>query len=252
MPDHDDVCITVDPSFVALYDEVIGAERAGLALSALGRLVLDRLEPGARVLDLACGAGHVTAGLVEAGFEVVGVDLSAPMIERARANAPGADLRVADARSFELERPVRAVVSTFDSVNHVLRLDDVRAVFGRVHDALEPSGVFVFDVYSEADFRPPPLPVMAEIEPDRVVVHRGRYDRAERLATAEVTLFTPAAEAGLWRRADQTFVERLYTREELETALADAGFADVEVFHSETDLGHREPVVREYYRARRK
>lgn len=41
-------------------------------------------RPGARVLDVGCGAGQVVGRLNEAGFEAYGVDVSEPNIERAR------------------------------------------------------------------------------------------------------------------------------------------------------------------------
>lgn len=41
-------------------------------------------RPGARVLDVGCGAGQVVGRLTEAGFEAHGVDVSEPNIERAR------------------------------------------------------------------------------------------------------------------------------------------------------------------------
>ena len=50
--------------------------------------LLGRLEPGQRLLDLGCGPGTITADLAErvAPGEVVGVDPSAKVIDRARAN----------------------------------------------------------------------------------------------------------------------------------------------------------------------
>src|SRR5438552_627261 len=41
-------------------------------------------RPGARVLDVGCGAGQVVGRLTEAGFEAYGVDVSEPNIERAK------------------------------------------------------------------------------------------------------------------------------------------------------------------------
>ncbi|MBI3878282.1 MAG: class I SAM-dependent methyltransferase [Verrucomicrobia bacterium] len=41
-------------------------------------------RPGARALDVGCGAGQVVGRLAEAGFEAWGVDVSEPNIERAK------------------------------------------------------------------------------------------------------------------------------------------------------------------------
>ena len=51
------------------------------------------LEPG-RALDAACGTGRHAAVLAGLGHEVVGVDASRAMLDRARARVPGADFRI--------------------------------------------------------------------------------------------------------------------------------------------------------------
>ncbi|MFW5418049.1 methyltransferase domain-containing protein [Nocardiopsis sp. CNT-189] len=71
-------------------------------VAAYGDALLELLaaRPGERVLDAGCGTGEHAARLREAGAEVVGVDASPEMIDRARARFPGLDLRVADLRSL--------------------------------------------------------------------------------------------------------------------------------------------------------
>src|ERR1700680_3251720 len=46
------------------------------------------LQPGARVLDLACGTGDLCRELDSAGYRPVGVDLSQGMLEEASTAAP--------------------------------------------------------------------------------------------------------------------------------------------------------------------
>jgi SAM-dependent methyltransferase len=57
-------------------------------------LLLGEARPGERVLDLGCGAGRFLAALREAGAEPVGVEIAEAAAARARANVPGADVRV--------------------------------------------------------------------------------------------------------------------------------------------------------------
>jgi SAM-dependent methyltransferase len=57
-------------------------------------LLLGEVRPGERVLDLGCGAGRFLAALREAGAEPVGVEIAQAAVERARANVPGADVRL--------------------------------------------------------------------------------------------------------------------------------------------------------------
>lgn len=77
--------------YLALYphrDEEEAARAAGLFADASG------LEPGGRVLDLACGAGRHLAPLAGEGYRPVGLDLSGPLLRRAREEL-GAGARLA-------------------------------------------------------------------------------------------------------------------------------------------------------------
>ena len=54
-------------------------ERRVEALKAAGA------HPGDRLIDVGCGTGHYSIAFAKEGFEVTGIDFSAPMLERARA-----------------------------------------------------------------------------------------------------------------------------------------------------------------------
>jgi glycine/sarcosine N-methyltransferase len=53
------------------------------------RFIHSRLAAGSRVLDLACGTGTIAVALASRGHRVLGIDLDAAMIERARSKAGG-------------------------------------------------------------------------------------------------------------------------------------------------------------------
>lgn len=90
--------ILVGPIFRPWVDDLL--ERAGAGA-------------GARVLDLACGTG-IVARLARARVgpsgRVVGLDLSAPMLEEARRHAPGVEWREGDACRLPLDEAFDAVV----------------------------------------------------------------------------------------------------------------------------------------------
>ncbi|MHB8876280.1 MAG: class I SAM-dependent methyltransferase [Myxococcaceae bacterium] len=70
---------------------------------AVRRRALELLElrPGLKVLELGAGTGAMTRQLLEAGAEVTAVDLSEPMLSRARRKAPGASFILGDIVAFE-------------------------------------------------------------------------------------------------------------------------------------------------------
>jgi trans-aconitate methyltransferase len=105
----------------------------------LGRPVLEWLAPraGERILDLGCGDGALTAELVAAGCQVVGIDASTEQV--AAAQARGLEARVADATRLAFNAEFDAVFS--NAVLHWIKsADDVIAGVAR---ALKPGGRFV-------------------------------------------------------------------------------------------------------------
>jgi SAM-dependent methyltransferase len=102
-----------------------------------------RLRPGARVLDLGCGAGiPATRQLAGRGLQVIGVDFSAVQLGRARRLVPDARLVQADMATLQFSPASLDAVVCFYALIH-LPLADQRALFGRIRDWLRPDGLFL-------------------------------------------------------------------------------------------------------------
>jgi SAM-dependent methyltransferase len=98
------------------------------------------VEPSAKVLDLGCGNGlPATRLLVEAGFQVVGLDFSRVQIERARQLVPGANFVHADMTSWDCEPESFDAVVSFYALIHV-PLGDQREILPRIRRWLRPGG----------------------------------------------------------------------------------------------------------------
>jgi len=101
-------------------------------------LLLGEARPGDRVLDLGCGAGRFVAALRDAGADPIGVELAEAALERARANAPGADLRrLADDGSLPLEHASVDLVWCSEVLEHVA---DTEHLLLEVRRVLRPGG----------------------------------------------------------------------------------------------------------------
>lgn len=242
-----------DP-FAWFYDEYWCRGVAPDFLRALDALLVPRLAPGSTILDLCCGTGRVTAGLSARGFPLTGLDLSREMLAYARRNAPAAAFVEADARDFSLPQRFDAVVSTFDSLNHILTLRELTAVFRNVRRALAPGGLFFFDVNLEMGFREHWQEHFSVVEERRVCVVSGTYDRAARLGRYDFTLFRQEENGNghAWRREDFSISERCYTKEALGAALARAGLARVRYFDAVGDAGLKDHRGRVFVLAARR
>ncbi|WP_374675775.1 class I SAM-dependent methyltransferase [Ideonella sp.] len=211
---------------------------------------------GRPILDLGVGPGRTVALLQSISHDYVGVDYAAPMLARARARYPAADLRLADARdlrAFGEETKALVVFSNhgIDSLAHA----DRHRVLREVWRVLEPGGVFWFSTLNlrgpAAHYRPwRPAAWSASGDAGRaawpagsawlrawlrVPAHSLRYWRARRLARADVGWAEAPFFAGGWR-----LVTHYVDLPELRRELARAGFRDgAEVL----DDAHGRPVA---------
>ena len=192
------------------------------------------------VLDLACGTGSMTLELAARGYDMIGVDGSADMLSEAYARALGRERLLflqQDMRSFELYGTVGAVTCCLDSVNYLLRREDLDACLATVHNYLDPDGIFLFDVntpYKFAHIYADNAYVLEDElvwdegtdEEERAAIFCGwqnRFDPETGICDFDLSIFEELPD-GHYRRADEHQQERCYGRDELLDALTANGF----------------------------
>ena len=201
----------------------------------LDRLVLRDLPSGCAVLDLCCGTGQLAAVLSEKGYDVTGVDGSEGMIEIAKKNAPGVEFLVQDAREISLDRRFAAVFSTFDSLNHVMSLDELEQVFRNVHAVLEAGCCFEFDLNMEEGYLQRWRGSFGIVEDDLVCVARSSRDEEERVGRMDLTVFE--SEGTGWKRKDVSLLQRWYREPDITERLQRAGFERIQTYdHNDSIL----------------
>jgi SAM-dependent methyltransferase len=186
------------------------------------------LEPGASVLDLACGYGRVAIPLAGRGLQVTGLDLSEALLGQARAAAEEAGVQVVwhhgDMREIPWTDAFDAVINIFSSFGYFAHERENRQVLEGVARALKPGGCFLIDLVNR-DWR-----VRQDVE-------RHWFDAEGLIVLADPWLDPVAGrsgetwrwlEAGEWREMD--FDVRLYTATELRGLLEASGLRWVTVY----------------------
>ncbi|HEY2353698.1 MAG TPA: class I SAM-dependent methyltransferase [Gaiellaceae bacterium] len=101
--------------------------------------LMARLDDGARVLELGCGAGSPETKRLAERFRVTGIDISPRQVERARLAIPDAEFLCADFTELDLTRGSFDAVVAFYVFNHVPR-ELLAPLLGRIHAWLAPGG----------------------------------------------------------------------------------------------------------------
>ncbi len=142
-------------------------------------LLVEEVAGKRRVLDVGCGTGATTAAIARAGSEVVGVDISEPMIQAAKARGSSAQFVCANAQTHEFERAsFDAVVSRFG----VMFFDDPVAAFRNLRRAAGEMRVITWRSPAENPFMTTAERAASSLMelPPRVVGAPGQFGLADR------------------------------------------------------------------------
>jgi len=180
------------------------------------------------VLDLACGTGTAAILLAKRGLRVYGVDGSQHMLRIAKQKAAEEKVRVefllSDMRSFTIPGKVDLVVSLYDSLNYIAKLEELVSVFVRVREHLKENGCFMFDMNTLYNMKygwDNRFSVFW-ITDDIFAIESNVHNQKRRTTTKSFTFFVKR-EDELFERILEEHTERGYTANEIEAALTDAG-----------------------------
>ena len=222
---------------VAFYNEIL--KREGL-------------HPRTAV-DLACGTGSVTEILAKQGLDVIGVDLSEEM------------LTVAMEKVMDMERPPRFIcqplqqlylprgvdlaVCALDSLDYITAPSDCAEAIRRVYKALNPGGIFIFDVNTPEKLRAMDGQVFLDEDEDVYCVWRGEFDEETNICSYGMDLFQ--RRGNVWERSFEEHREYAYSQVQLTEYLKAAGFTHIQVYADREFTAPREGEQRIYFKARK-
>lgn len=130
------------------------------------------VAPPATVLDAGCGTGRVAIRLAGLGYDVVGVDLDASMLMRARADAPTLDWRVGDLAALDTGAAYDVVLVAGNTIP-LLEPDTLAAAADRLAAHVAPGGVLVCGFGLDEDHLPGDCPVTPLADVDDAFRHAG-------------------------------------------------------------------------------
>ncbi|MCD7863388.1 MAG: methyltransferase domain-containing protein [Lachnospiraceae bacterium] len=205
------------------------------------------------VLDLGCGTGTLTELMAKRGYDMIGVDLSEEMLSLAmeKKEASGLDILYLhqDMRELDLYSTVGTVYSVCDSVNYLLEDEDVVQAFRRVNLFLFPKGLFLFDFNTVYKYEQIGDSVIAESREDCAFIWDNYYDPDTHENEYDLTIYRQE-EDDLYRRFDETHVQRGYTLGEMRAFLKTAGMELIEAIDADTGEEVTEMTERVFVAAR--
>lgn len=180
-------------------------------------LVGDGQEGRPLLLDLGCGTGDFCLAMRRRGYDPIGIDSSAAMLDEAFSKAektakegPACLFLRQDLTRFELFGTVDLATCLLDTINHIVDVDALGRFFKRVANFLNPGGILIADLATRC--------LLAERRGNRLILTCGedfdliwenRYHARHRLAVAEMLLYRRTGD-GCFRKTTTSVRERLY------------------------------------------
>jgi len=212
-------------AFAYAYDKALGRRFFKAARLLLDQLLESYPTKERTHLDVACGTGSAVQYFRRKGWTSMGVDGSLEMLQLAGGGVAG------DMRRLPFRGTFARVTCLYDSLNHLLELDDLTAAFHAIRGVMHDDSLFFFDmnhpeIYPEIWGIADPYVSSGK---DYHLELATTYRKRERLGKAVVTG---------WARIDgqrvlirEEHLQRAYSEREITKALAEAGLEPVEVFH---------------------
>ncbi len=185
-------------------------------------------ENNSRILvDLGCGTGKVACCMAKRGYDVIGIDSSSMMLNKAMDLCYEEQQRVLllnqDITEYELYGTADVFVSLLDTVNHLNGLEDLIKIFKSFKNYMNPKGIFIFDAATEKHFTETlSSNVFYDDEEDYTLLWINEYDKLSGVNNASITLFEKE-EGEKYSRCDGNIKEIYFKEEQIVAAAKECG-----------------------------
>ena len=187
------------------------------------------------ICELGCGTGIMTELLATKGYSMTGVDISPDMLALAKDKQDKSGSNVCynmqDMCELTLFNPVDAMISLCDSMNYLLKTEELEAVFRRVKRYLKPGGIFIFDMKTEYCFE--------QVMGNRILSEQTEnsdfywdncYDKEERLNEYQLTMYFREEGNELFRKYEEVHIQRAYEIQEVSEQIEKSGLTLIHIY----------------------
>ena len=204
-------------------------------------------------VDLACGTGSVALLLAQRGLQVTAVDMSEDMLSVAWSKAQELSnppmFVCQKLQELRLPRGVDLAVCALDSMDYITDPADCAEAIRRVYKALNPGGIFIFDVNTPEKLKAMDGQVFLDEDEDVYCVWRGEFDEETNICSYGMDLFQRNGD--VWSRSFEEHREYAYSAEQLVEFLKKAGFTDIRVYGDRRLEALNSSDLRIYIKARK-
>jgi SAM-dependent methyltransferase len=212
-----------------LYPFMFPGERIEAAREDVDQILfLTKFKKG-KALDLCCGPGRHTVEIARRGIEVTAVDRSPFLLNKAKARARKAKVRVEwvkqDMRRFVRPKYFDLILNLFTSFGYFDDKNDDLKVLRNIYESLKPGGACVLEMMGKENLARIFLPTSSQALPDgSLLVQRHKiFDDWTRIRNEWILIRKGKATTFI-------FHHTIYSGQELKERLLNTGFSQVKLY----------------------
>lgn len=201
------------------------------ALEQIGKVLTLTDPQGKSAIDLCCGPGRFSIALAKVGFRVTGVDRTKYLLDKARAKARAAHVKIEwiqmDMRDFVRAEAFDLALNMFTSFGYFDNKQDDVQVLNNILMSLRPGGVCLIDVKGKERLAKILQPTTSDLLPDgsKLIQRHEIFDDWTRIRNEWILIRKGRAKSF-------NFHHTIYSGQELRDRMYQVGFSEVKLFGS--------------------
>ena len=184
------------------------------------------IEPGAKVLDLACGAGRHSILFAKNGYDVTSVDLSENLLNVARKSAEELMLNIniikSDLRLLNLADRFQLIINLFTSFGYFEQDFENEKIIKIVEQQLNENAYFVLDFFNVVHLKKNLIPISYDKIEEAIIRQERTFDQGR--IVKKITVIKKNSERSYFESV------RAYSKSELSSMILKNGLKIIKIF----------------------
>lgn len=223
--------------FALLYDELMDDVDYYKWFNYIKEIFKKHNKEPKSILEMACGTANLTKYFCKEDYKVTCFDLSEDMLSIAYDKLRefrNVNILKQDMINLNLSnKKFDAIICACDSINYIIDENDIRKVFENVYNHLDEEGIFIFDINSYYKLKNIiGENTFIEDKEDIFYVWENEFIEEEEICNFYLTFFVN--QDGLYKRFDETHVEKAYKNQDILKYLEDSGFNEINIYDNFT------------------
>lgn len=190
--------------------------------------------PVKEICETACGTGSMACELAKRGYSVTAGDLSEDMLTAAEMKARDMNLSVRfvlqDMRSAKMYSEKDLAICLLDSMNYLLKNEDIASALESAYGCIKKGGLFIFDMNSKYKFENIYADNSYILEADGIFCGwENYYNPKTKICDFYLSIFSMDKDER-YTRCDEHQREKMYTLRQMTAMIKNAGFSICGVF----------------------